>query len=139
MSRSGYSDDCENLGLWRGAVERAINGKRGQAFLREMAAAMDAMAEKALIADELIAPDGEVCAIGSVCKARGIDVAHIAYDDPCVVGDLVGIAQSMAAEIEYINDEAGPWNRHETPEERWIRVRKWVGGQIRRIGNANGK
>ncbi len=26
MSRSGYSEDCENLGLWRGAVERAIQG-----------------------------------------------------------------------------------------------------------------
>ena len=37
MSRSGYSDDCETMGLWRGAVERAIYGKRGQTFLREMA------------------------------------------------------------------------------------------------------
>jgi hypothetical protein len=25
MSRSGYSDDCENLGLWRAAVERAVS------------------------------------------------------------------------------------------------------------------
>lgn len=42
MSRSGYSDDCENIGLWRGAVERAIRGVWGQALLLEMAAALDA-------------------------------------------------------------------------------------------------
>ncbi len=37
MSRSGYQDDCEGLNLYRGTVRRAIRGKRGQAFLRELA------------------------------------------------------------------------------------------------------
>lgn len=54
MSRSGYVDDCENLELYRATVERSIKGKRGQAFLRELAAAMDAMPEKVLIAEELV-------------------------------------------------------------------------------------
>ena len=64
MSRSGYSDDCSGreLNLWRGAVESAIRGKRGQAFLREMLVALDAMPEKRLIAGELVTPTGEVCA-----------------------------------------------------------------------------
>ncbi len=30
MSRSGYSDNGDYLGLWRSAVARAIQGKRGQ-------------------------------------------------------------------------------------------------------------
>lgn len=37
------------------------------------------------------------------------------------------IAEAMAKEIVWVNDEAG-WN--ETPEQRWIRVRKWVGDHI---------
>lgn len=48
MSRAGYSDDFEGgeLNVWRGAVKSAIRGKRGQAFLKELAAAMDAMPDK---------------------------------------------------------------------------------------------
>lgn len=58
MSRSGYSDDDDDdggsrLNLWRGAVERAIKGKRGQAFLRELGAALDAMPDKRLTTGEL--------------------------------------------------------------------------------------
>ncbi|KGC50992.1 hypothetical protein DO66_5867 [Burkholderia pseudomallei] len=36
MSRSGYSDDCGGWSLirWRGAVNSAIKGARGQKFLR---------------------------------------------------------------------------------------------------------
>ena len=52
MSRSGYSDDCENLGLWRGAVEKSIKGKRGQAFLKEMLVALDSLPEKKLIEND---------------------------------------------------------------------------------------
>lgn len=84
MSRSGYTDDdCDNtLNLYRGTVQRAIRGKRGQAFLRELAAAMDSMPVKELIANELVAPNGQVCAIGAVCQARGLDVSKLDYNDP---------------------------------------------------------
>lgn len=131
MSRSNYSDDCENVGLYRHAVERSIKGKRGQAFLIEMADALDAMPVKGLIRDELVSPDGEqVCAIGAVCKAREINTEHVDYDDPEVVANLVGIAGALAAEIEWINDECGPYDGRETPEDRWLRVRKWVAQNI---------
>jgi hypothetical protein len=45
MSRSGYSDDCSGreLVLWRGAVASALRGRRGQAFLRELVDALDAV------------------------------------------------------------------------------------------------
>ena len=127
MSRSGYVDDCEDplvLGRWRAQVRSAMRGKRGQAFLRELADAMDAMPEKILIANELINEDGDCCAIGVVCKARGIDVSKIDHEDPKHVGNAVGIARQLAAEIEYENDEG--WYGSETPEARWVRMRKLI-------------
>ena len=51
MSRSGYTDECDGWEFvrWRGAVNSAIRGKRGQAFLNEMVTALDAMQEKRLL------------------------------------------------------------------------------------------
>lgn len=129
MSRHGYVEDLDIdiLNLYRGTVSRAMRGRRGQAFLRELAQCMDAMPEKVLIADELQNEDG-VCSIAVVCRARCIDMSTIDYEDPQQVADAVGIAKSMAAEIEYMNDE---WSPSETPEQRWVRMRKWVAKQIR--------
>lgn len=133
MSRSGYSDDlCDDpldYGRWRGRVLSALRGKRGQAFLKELADEMDAMPEKRLIASELINEEGDCCAIGVVCKSRGVDVACVDVEDYDEVGSLVDIAGPMAAEIEFENDE-GSW-RNETPEDRWIRMRKWVANQLK--------
>lgn len=125
MSRSGYSDDCENLGLWRGAVTRAIEGKRGQSFLREMAAALDAMPVKELIAGEVVRDSTHVCAIGSVAVARGMNVKTLDIDDGESVGQAFGVARALACEIAYENDDAGPYSG-ETPAERWQRMRAWV-------------
>lgn len=132
MSRSGYTDDYDHIHLYRATVERSIRGKRGQAFLRELAEKMDAMPEKVLIADELIDDSGNCCAIGVVCKARGIGVDNVDYECPDAVGSLVGISRSMAAEIEYENDgDCDSWNPvEETPSERWERMRKWVGDNL---------
>ena len=126
MNRSGYTDDCEDLKLYRASVERAIRGERGQAFLMELAAEMDAQDEKILIEGALIDEDGDCCAIGVVCKARGLDVSTIDIDDPESVGGLVGIARSLAAEIEFENDEDWYNRGPETPSQRWVRMRKWV-------------
>ncbi len=133
MSRSGYSDECENIALWRGAVDRAIQGKRGQAFLREMLDALDALPEKRLIAHELKRDDGAVCALGSVGVRRGIQMPKLDPDEAEDwgvegVGKLFGIADSMAREIQYVNDEAN--YRPETDDQRFVRVRKWVCDQL---------
>lgn len=74
MSRSGYSEDCENINLYRATVDRATNGKRGQAFLRELLSVLDVMPEKRLISDELVDHAGEFCALGVVGCARGMDL-----------------------------------------------------------------
>lgn len=132
MGRSGYCEDGDYsmANLWPAIVQRSINGKRGQAFLKELAAAMDAMPEKRLIADDLVTETGEVCAIGAVCKARGLDTKGVDVYDRYEVGKLVGIAPTLTAEIEYLNDDDFGYQRSESPEQRWTRMRKWVEDQI---------
>lgn len=129
MSRSGYSDDLEQWDLirWRGAVASAIKGSRGQAFLRDLLAALESMPEKRLTENALEA-DGEVCAIGSLGRARGIDMTVIDPKEQEEVARAFGIAEALAAEVVYENDEAD-WR--ETPEQRWQRMRAWVANHIR--------
>jgi hypothetical protein len=145
MSRSGYSEgwdfDSWTYIRWRGAVASALRGKRGQLFLMEMLAALDAMPIKRLITHDLVAPDlipishwgmqevESVCAIGAVGKRRGVDMYELDPEDYHSVAGEFGIATVMAQEIEWINDDCG--NYEETPEERYARVRRWV---VRQLG-----
>lgn len=128
MSRSGYSDDYpeDNSGwLYRGAVRSAINGHRGQAFLKEMLATLDAMPEKKLIAG-FLEEEGAVCAIGSVGKARGVDMSKLDPEDADGVADAFGIAPALAREIVFENDDDFGFTVGETPEQRFERIRKWL-------------
>lgn len=127
MGRSGYSDDCENVAMWRGQVASAIRGKRGQIFFRELVAGLDALPEKRLIRDEIEA-DGEVCALGAVAKKRGLAFDALDTEDFDGLGKAFDIAHQLAQEVMYENDE-GHWK--ETPEERWSRVRRWAVSQIK--------
>jgi hypothetical protein len=117
--------------LWRGAVNSAIRGSRGQALLREMAAALDAMPNKRLISDELVTEAGEVCALGAVAVARGTSTAGLDPHDSSAIAKTFGIARALACEIAYINDQ-DDWHRHDTPEQRWHRVRAWIESKLRR-------
>lgn len=110
MSRSGYSDDYGDddplaLGRWRAAVRSAINGKRGQAALRETLAALDAMPEKKLIGESLMTADGEYCTLGVLGAARGLDMQKVDPEDWDAVAELFGIAPAMVREIVFENDE----------------------------------
>jgi hypothetical protein len=131
MGRSGYSDDLDGgaLNLYRGTVDRALRGRRGQAFLREMADALDAMPVKELVEGDIVRDDGHVCALGAVAVARQIDVSQLNECEPDDVGKTFGIARSMAAEIAFVNDDDFVFRR-ETPGERWTRVRAWVAGML---------
>lgn len=122
MSRSGYDDDGTEWDhiRWRGAVNSAIRGKRGQAFLRELIAALDAMPEKVLIADELVSAEGDCCAMGAVCKARGMDVSKLDPHEYEYVADAIGLSQAMVREIADEND----WGRDDA--KRWQRMRDWA-------------
>lgn len=133
MSRSGYRDDGDldhwSMIMYRGAVTSAIKGKRGQNFFKEMLAALDALPEKRLIAHELETADGAVCAIGALGKSRAVDMNNIDPDDASTVAAIFGIAEALAREVVYVNDEWG--SNKETPEQRFERMHKWVVSQIR--------
>jgi hypothetical protein len=153
MSRSGYSDECDGWALirWRGAVAQAIRGQRGQAMLRELVAALDALPEKRLVSGSLVTADGEFCALGALGRARGVDVALIDPEDRTAVAKAFGVAEALAAEIMYMNDEEGPeemigfnflvcgpmrpweshvqlrWRRNESAGAvRWSLMRSWA-------------
>lgn len=128
MSRSGYYDDCDDNWAhirWRGQVASAMRGKRGQAFLREILAAMDAMPVKRLITGELEI-DGEVCAIGAAGRARGMDMSKIDPEDYDSVAGKFGIAAPLAQEIVFMNDENFDSYWCKTPEERFQKMRAWI-------------
>ncbi len=122
MSRSGYSEDCEHLNLWRANVERTLNGRRGQVFLRELIDALDAMPEKRLIKGEL-KEDGEVCALGALGLKRGLEMEQLDPEDPDQIGVAFRISPVLAQEVVYKNDE---YYFSESPEKRWQRMRAWA-------------
>lgn len=144
MSRSGYSDDCENWSLicWRGAVMSALKGKRGQAFLLELRDAMDDMPAKRLTKDTLES-DGEFCTLGVIGAKRGLDMSGMDAHDRQSVSKAFSIAEAMAAEIVFENDERdGDYELQadgsykfirDTPEARWQRMRKWVDQHIQQV------
>lgn len=136
MTRSGYTDyddDCEygTINLFRANVGRAAAGKRGQAFLRALRDALDAMPNKRLVAGDLETEEGEVCALGAVCRARGLtENEAIAESDWDELGSALDIAPMLAQEVMYENDQDFEYRKDATPEERWKRMRAWVDGQI---------
>lgn len=143
MSRSGYSDyDNWSLIKWRGMVASATRGKRGQKFFVDLLAALDAMPEKKLIADSLVEPNyvdcgpwglvrsvDDVCALGALAVARDIDVDNLDPEDSSTVANTFDIAECLAREVVYENDEGGSYS--ETPERRWARMRAWAKRQIK--------
>ena len=138
MSRSGYTDDCENVALWRQAVERAAKGRRGQAMLRELLEALDAMPDKRLYRGSFATADGAFCTLGVLGAKRGTkmdDLGDEDWTDPELVGERFGVAKALAAEIMYENDEGDPYWEAGTPEsdaaeKRWRRMREWVAAQL---------
>lgn len=135
MSRSGYTDSGD-IAMWRGMVASATRGKRGQQFFRELVAALDAMPEKRLIRDAL-EEQGEVCAIGALGRAKGVDMSQIDPECPEQVAPPFNIAECLAQEVVYMNDEyydyhwVGNDRTEYTPEERWKLMRAWAAKQIR--------
>jgi hypothetical protein len=72
--------------------------------------------------------EGDVCALGALGRVRGLDMTELDPEQPESVAAAFDVAEPLAREIVYMNDE-GTW-RIETPEERWTRMRAWVESQI---------
>ena len=127
MSRSGYTHDCEGLNMWRGAVARGIQGKRGQQALRDLIQALDAMPENRLVSGSFSNSCG-VCSLGAIAQFRGLatndlEVEHGDEVDRDRVGQRLDISSAMAAEIMYENDCE---YQSSTAEHRWSRMRQWA-------------
>lgn len=148
MSRSNYNDDIDPWDLirWRGAVKSAVRGTRGQALLRELLAALDAMPQRELVASRFEA-DGEFCALGVLGKHRGIEVGMLESDDDDddtdtkLVAKTFGVADALVREIMDVNDRGSePYFEYEAQrndhlaamqkKKRWQRVRDWVAEQL---------
>lgn len=130
MSRSGYTEDIDNWQLikWRGQVASALRGSRGQRFLRELIAALDAMPVKELIAEEFQNEDGsQVCALGALGQVKGIDLIGLDPYDHEAISNAFDIAPQLAAEVMFENDEL----RHQEPVDRWRRVRRWAESHLK--------
>jgi hypothetical protein len=131
MSRSNYSyevDDQRQAIMCRGSVVSALRGARGQKLLKDIVVALDALPEPKLIAEELEA-DSCFCALGAVANLRGVDFSKLnEHYAPHHLSKPLNIADALAAEVMYMNDEAGMYN--ETPESRWARMRNWAQERI---------
>lgn len=130
MTRSGYAESDDDVDdayadEWSRKVVAAMHSPDGQAFLREMAAALDALPERWLIECRLIDEEGDCCAIGAVCRARGIDTEGMDDDGVEYIAERLGVPWPLAAEIVNEND-----GYRETPEARWQRMRRWVDRHI---------
>lgn len=144
MSRSySYDGDeqFDNQGMFiYQAFRRAIEGKRGQKLLRDMADAMDAMPVKRLVKGTFETADGDVCALGAAGQRRGVDMIHLNKlaaeangDDDLVAYVVDGAAQafdvaSSLAQGVMDNNDDGPAG--ETPEQRFLRVRRWIACEL---------
>ncbi len=133
MSRSGYTDEYDSyseLTMYRGQVQSAMRGKRGQKFFRDLVAALDSLPERRLIRNELATEEG-VCALGALALLRGVALPELDHEDDNDshrLAPVFDIASQLAAETMYMNDER---NEFGTPEQRWERIRDWAARHIR--------
>ena len=139
MSRSGYTDDYDDTdnthGLWRHAVQRSIDGKRGQCMLRDLLAALDAMPNKMLASESLVTEDGEFCALGALGHARGLDMKPLDPENWESVAKAFRVAPALIREITFTNDHEDEKDIYSgifrSDSERWRYMRSWVSRQIR--------
>jgi hypothetical protein len=117
-------------GLWFARFRRATQSKRGIARLKEIAAILDAMPQKRLIA-EALTKEGDCCFVGAVCKAKNVEMTEGECDifDTASAGKDAGIPWTLAWEMAALNDEK---LRNLTPEDRWIAARAWVDDLLRK-------
>ncbi len=143
MSRSGYDDyGCESaeeqwqMIRWRGAVNSAIKGNRGQSFLRRALKAIDALEKKELAA-HTFESSGSYCLLGAVAKHEGVDLTELneSYDEYYgdegegaeSLGLELNIAPAMAREIVYENDDCCSGSNR----SRFEHMRRWIISNIK--------
>lgn len=131
--------------LFLANVERSLKGKKGQAALQKVEAALLAMPQKRLITDVLETAEGEVCALGALAKHMQVAIPeptvpdyneweeNESYEDLIKFAvEQLGIPRLVAFRVIEVNDNTqyrflGGRDRHYyTPEERYEKVLAWV-------------
>lgn len=146
MSRGDCSDMDEfpgQLELYRANTDRAISGKRGQKFLRELRDALLILPQKRLIVADF-SNGGEVCALGALAVKRRLDegktrddaleeVAHEFNEQETeYVASGLGTCFNLAWEIMYLNDDPDRFGRM-TQEERYNAMLGWVESALKGV------
>lgn len=145
VSRFDYDGEEMTRGqqnLWDANVERALNGRKGQAMLRELEQALLALPHKRLI-DSDFKQDGDVCVVGALAIQRvkrflETDDFQTAYSGlPDFEGEPdeiawyaethLGMSRLLAWHLQFKNDEeyAGA-----SPELRYDNMLQWVRSRI---------
>ena len=163
--RIGYSEDEDypgQFGLWQANCRRSLQGKVGQAALRELESALLALPDKRLIANKMIDSEGDVCAIGALARYKGRDILaepHVGDEDEFEgdgemeeIGMELGMPRLVAWKVVELNDIQltgsnlvtceGPyrWPAEKpkvwvpiTPEVRYERVLAWTRRQLAQV------
>lgn len=159
--RINEEEDHPNQGaLWEANMERSLKGRKGQVALRELEAALLALPDERLIANDTVDTQGAVCSIAALAKYRGyegsLELPQMAgldddwenesgdkffdeyeYEEAVenammkVAGDL-GVPRMVAFAIIYENDDCA-W-RDPTPEQRYEHMLKWTRRWIAKAG-----
>ena len=150
MTRHGYVDladldhECEDEDCTGACLEidmqERLRSPEGQAMLRELLSALDAMPTRELYAELVQREDGSMCALGALAAKKGADLSwlrdedgqefeEITEEDTEMLAEQLGIPDDLACEVTYQNDDGGAPD--ETPAKRWERMRRWC---VRNIG-----
>lgn len=125
--RINYSEDEDFSGqfeLWQANCLRSLKGKRGQAELHELRAALLALPDKRLIHGALTHEDGGVCAIAAYGKHKGVDLEKFDEEfDSDEVGIAGGMPRLVAWKVVEMNDVELD---HVTQDQRYSRMLAWV-------------
>ena len=147
--RVSFSDEEDYQGqfnLWHANCWRSRRGRKGQATLRELEAALLTMPVKELHVDVLVEPTGEACAIGAMLLQRKVNEGMTREEAATELGkldpydtehhgvEIGGMPRLVAWSVAVENDDNYFCESKETPTHRYERVLAWVRLQLKAVG-----
>ena len=132
-----YQYDCDfepwMEGQQAGALQSAIRGNRGQQFLHDLVAGLDALPEPKLSAGALEdEKTGCCCAFGAVRRYRGPETVPLYFDpreedlDPPHFAEPFNVATALAWAVVEANEGWSASNSEFAMRQRWSTVRAWA-------------
>ena len=102
LNWTDYENFSGQFELWQANCRRSLKGRRGQAALRELIAALNSLPEKRLIHGSLC-KDGDVCAVGAIALQRRV---HAGEERAAVLSDLEANSTDEWGESEETDEYA---------------------------------